>query len=814
MRFRFVLFLIIPLVLIIVLSIVSNYIFLYPAIKDHIIEEKKIMLKELTRVAINSIQNTYNLNKDSLADFELKELAIEQVRNLNYGNDQKSYFWITDLTPTMIMHPYRKDLEGKNLTHFMDINGKTLFKDAVDLVNKKDEGFLEYFWQWQDDSAKIVSKITFVKLYQELGWIIGTGIYINDVEIELSKLRKNELRIVLFISALILLLLIRILFYGIKAEKHRKIAQQTLELSEQKFRTIFQDSNDIILMSSLEGLILDINTKALLTYGLNYEDIVGKTTFELIPEEYHYEISKRLRELGTKELDPIGIEITPKKDVKISVEIKSSISSIGDKKVVISTLRDVSLRKIHENELISLNKSLEESESKFKKLSNLTFEGIAIHDFGVTVDINLSLLKMFGYSKEELIGKYALNMLFDEKSQATIMHSLKTNNLKPYEIIGIKKDGTKFPVEIQGKNFYVDELGKTLRVTALRDISKRKKAEMEIRKLSKAVEQSANIVIITDTKGIIEYVNEKFYKTTGYNRAEIIGHTPRILSSGKHDKKFYHNLWETIKSGKVWRGEIYNKKKNGDLFWESTLITPVFDDNKEIINFMAVKEDITEQKLSEVKLFNTIIETEEKERKKFAEDLHDELGPHLSGIRLYINELEDETLNPKRRHDIVDMLDQLVKEAIDKTRTISNQLMPSVLTDYGLIKALNSFCSRISNTNTININLVCNECDFSFDKTSEIVIYRVIIELINNTIKHAKANNINIEFLKTDAGVDLIYKDDGKGFDLEKEINNKNGLGLTNIVNRIKSVEGSYQFKSYRQKGIIFSFSFSSKNKI
>ncbi|NQU87170.1 MAG: PAS domain S-box protein, partial [Mariniphaga sp.] len=124
----------------------------------------------------------------------------------------------------------------------------------------------------------------------------------------------------------------------------------------------------------------------------------------------------------------------------------------------------------------------------------------------------------------------------------------------------------------------------------------------EIKKLSQALEQSPSSVIITDINGNIEYVNQQFVKISGYIEKEIIGENPRIQNSGKHSKEFFIKLWNTLISGKNWYGEICNKKKNGELHWEYTSISPLRNSKQEIINFIAVKEDITERKEIEQKL--------------------------------------------------------------------------------------------------------------------------------------------------------------------------------------------------------------------
>ena len=121
----------------------------------------------------------------------------------------------------------------------------------------------------------------------------------------------------------------------------------------------------------------------------------------------------------------------------------------------------------------------------------------------------------------------------------------------------------------------------------------RRVREEELCKLMLAVQQSPAGVVITDTKGTIEFVNPKFTEMTGYTSAEVVGQSPRVLKSDKHDAQFYRDLWDTITSGRVWRGEFCNKRKDGSLYWESSSIAPVRNERNEVTNFVAVKEDIT-----------------------------------------------------------------------------------------------------------------------------------------------------------------------------------------------------------------------------
>jgi PAS domain S-box-containing protein len=129
------------------------------------------------------------------------------------------------------------------------------------------------------------------------------------------------------------------------------------------------------------------------------------------------------------------------------------------------------------------------------------------------------------------------------------------------------------------------------------DITQQRETEDQLRKLSRAVEQSRNSVMITDASGIIEYVNPRFTELSGYKAEEVLGQTPRILKSGETTDTDYRQLWETIKGGKEWRGFFHNRRKNGELYWEDTLISPIRNDQGEITNFLAIKEDVTEHEL-------------------------------------------------------------------------------------------------------------------------------------------------------------------------------------------------------------------------
>ncbi len=224
---------------------------------------------------------------------------------------------------------------------------------------------------------------------------------------------------------------------------------------------------------------------------------------------------------------------------------------------------------------------------------------------------NKAFEKQVGFKKEEFIGltdrKFIpekLSLEF-EKSDAVIINESKTISMETEDI---DLDGNKIVYDTKKSPFFNDS-GELLGLIGIsRDITERKKAEERLKTQSAALKSAANGIVITNTNGVIQWVNPAFSVLTGYTWREVVGKHPRILKSGKHDKPFYSKMWNTILSGKIWQGEIINKKKNGDLYHEEMTITPVFDDGHKISHFVAIKQDISERK----QLEEVLIEAKER----------------------------------------------------------------------------------------------------------------------------------------------------------------------------------------------------------
>lgn len=217
--------------------------------------------------------------------------------------------------------------------------------------------------------------------------------------------------------------------------------------------------------------------------------------------------------------------------------------------------------------------------------------------------------------------------------------------------------------------------------------------------------------------------------------------------------------------------------------------------------FKYMKKVEQEKRDMEKTLLNAIIQAEETERKRFAKDLHDGLGPILSTVKMSLSSLS-RTEKDDQTKKILRNTDMVIEEAIKSIREISNNLSPHILNNFGLNKAIRNFINKINYSDTIKIKFTSDFEDERFDSNTEVVLYRVLCELINNTIKHAEATLISISLEKMPGKISCKYKDNGKGFDINRlSPTQHSGMGYSNMLSRINSLNGSFNLTSEKEKG-------------
>ncbi len=217
--------------------------------------------------------------------------------------------------------------------------------------------------------------------------------------------------------------------------------------------------------------------------------------------------------------------------------------------------------------------------------------------------------------------------------------------------------------------------------------------------------------------------------------------------------------------------------------------------------FYSLKKAEIDRLRTERRVLNAIINTEENERRRFAKDLHDGLGPILSTVKMSVSSLSDR-INDLDGIDILNNTNHLVNEALNTIKEVSDNLSPHVLSNFGLASAISAFTTKINQTGTVEIDFKSNMETRRLENDKEVVIYRAACELINNAIRHSGASRIEIELNKHEKFVTLHFYDNGRGFDpssIGKE--DIKGMGLSNIETRVKSVEGVFIIESTQGKG-------------
>lgn len=390
----------------------------------------------------------------------------------------------------------------------------------------------------------------------------------------------------------------------------RVMVEKFLEESERKFREVFNGSNDAILLHTVNpdgtfGQFMEVNDTACKRLGYTKQEFYLLTPADIDASEMTAErlaAIESINRTGSATFETLHLA---KGGSKIPVEVNAKIIEMGGQKAVLSVARNITERKIAET-------VLKESEKQYRTLFENMKSAFAYHRLLINsegrpydyefIEVNAAFEELTGWKRGDIVGKTVLEVDPDTFKR-------EFNWLDIYQKVAITGKPVKFEA-YEGRTkkwFAVSAYSNRIMHFAVvfDDITESKLAQEQIRKLSVAVEQSANTVIITDTEGRIEYANKKFEETTGYTVKEALGDNPRILKSGHFGKETYDILWNTIKSGHDWRGEFYNKRKDGTLYWEAATISPIKDEKGVITNFIAIKEDITKRKETEDRLLET-----------------------------------------------------------------------------------------------------------------------------------------------------------------------------------------------------------------
>lgn len=457
--------------------------------------------------------------------------------------------------------------------------------------------------------------------------------------------------------------------------------------------------------------------------------------------------------------------------------------------------------------------------------------------------VNKAGLKLLGYSEQELLGKNWFNKVVPIENREMIrelFHNAINSDGKTFEfnenVISIG-DGTQKLISWHNVPIY-DKNKKTIGILASgEDITEHRKVDKELRKLSQAVEQSPVSVLITDRYGRIEYVNQKFCERTHYKAEEVIGRNPRILKSGTLPHSFYQELWQTILKGEIWRGDFLNKTKDDQQYWERASISSIMDDMGEITNFIAIKEDITEQKEMEEELLQAKVEAELSNKAKgdfLANMSHEIRTPMNAVIGLTHLALQTELL-PKQQDYLQKIsvssqsLLSIINDILDYSKFAAGKLIMENI-QFNLWKV-------IEDVNTI---LYCKaeekgiEMVLSVGKNVPMGLrgdpYRlqqILLNLLSNAVKFTnqgevvlsvklmkrKEQRVQLEFSVRDTGIGMSEEEKSRLFNPFTQADGSTtrkyggtGLGLVISKQLVEMMNGAMHVKSSFGQGSEFAF--------
>ena len=388
----------------------------------------------------------------------------------------------------------------------------------------------------------------------------------------------------------------------------RKQAEMAMQESERRFRELIELAVDGILIGSHEGKIVEANTIMLKLTGRLLENLIGADITGLFAANTLKNTPLRYDLLVKGETVISERDIFRPDGTFIPIEMHTKMMPDGSYQ---SIFRDITERKKSEE-------TLRQSEGKYKSLVESTSDIIwETNKEGVYTYVSPQFEIILGYTPAETIGKSPYNFISDDLlSEINSRIESSTESTLPFFLLVNKfkhRHGHLIHVETSGVPVYNLAAELTGYRGVSRDISKRYLAEKELFKLSSAVQQSPNTVIITDLKGKIEYINPAGCSISGYSIEELTGKSPSVFKSGNTSVETYKSLWSTIKAGNEWKGIFYNKKKNGELFYESASVLPIKDTDGTITHYLGIKEDISKRIQSETALK----ESEERYRELF-----------------------------------------------------------------------------------------------------------------------------------------------------------------------------------------------------
>lgn len=578
----------------------------------------------------------------------------------------------------------------------------------------------------------------------------------------------------------------------IQKEQTQKILDR-----ENRYKTLIANSPLVMFVVDAKGIFTMSEGLGLTKLGLEPGQVVGLSVFDVYKD--FPEIINSMKEALDGNILHCEIFI---QDITFDVLFSPIYDQERNVKEIIGVAHDISESKLIEQEL-------RDSEERYKKAQNIGHVGSWEFD----------LLKNTFWGSDEAKRIYGFNLTDDvfnaKEVQSCVINRENADKAlkdlieldKPYNIefeiyryrtfdrrtihslAEVVRNGNHYPIKVYG---------------TIHDITEQKLAQKKITQLSRAVEQSPNSVSITDLDGNIEYVNSKLIEITGYTSEELIGKNPRIFSSGEMPKSTYEILWKALKSGNEWRGEFHNKRKNGELYWEYAAISPIKAGSEDYTNYLAVKQDITNEKEIDKQLKLSLQKAEDSDKLKstLLANMSHEFRTPMNGILGMASLLKEEVSTAEQKN----MVEQINRSATRLMTTLHSVLELAQLEsgenftitkmnlNSELCNLYNKFKKRVFAKNLF-FELDLGVMDVFIDGNVQL-LQELTSHLIDNAIKFTNIGGITISIkINEDSGQSiaiLTIKDSGIGISEDN---------CSIIFNEFRQVSEGYS-RSYEGIGI------------
>ncbi|KAF0126951.1 MAG: PAS sensor protein [Elusimicrobia bacterium] len=386
-----------PSALAIILFVAATFLYIIPSFERNMMDRKRETITELTKSAHSLLARFHAEEKAGrLTAAQAKKQAADAVRALRYGPEEKDYFWITDLGPRMIVHPYRPDLDGKDLSDFRDSHGKLMFVEFAEVCRREGAGYVDYMWQWKDEADRIVPKLSYVKLFEPWGWVIGTGIYIEDVLEEIKRLEADLIKISLLMAFIIAGILVYVNHQSLRVERSRREAEKRLAESEEKYRKLVEAATEGIIMV-LDGRPAYSNRMVLDMLGYSAEELERLDLSDLLHPESSATVEYLAELLETGDAPPqMEARLRRRDGETLRALLTASGLVFGGRKGFILTVKDIDSHKRTEEELSA-------SRERFRLLTDSIDLGVLRADLaaGKVTEANPAACRILGYAAPE-----------------------------------------------------------------------------------------------------------------------------------------------------------------------------------------------------------------------------------------------------------------------------------------------------------------------------------------------------------------------------------------------------------------------------